>query len=281
LEKIAAREDDLVRLVQLADFDVRYCLNALQFWDTSSCAAAVKDRGIPDVVSATMAIFGDGTVDSKIDAFFVDSARVPLYVEENLPVAHRHILATQLDAIALGDTIDCAIRTYESWGLLNAHAVVSCLIPASLNDVPVQALLVPKGARVASRQQKFGRYVNEIGRRTARSCGVPRGEIYSGVGETLAWRLKEFLTDRADDAQGLVRALEELRLTADDVDHLAELCSFEKGWGPKESETVRKKFAKIYKSRHSDNQKKIGLEADIKADFMFAKTADRKKTKSR
>jgi replication factor C subunit 1 len=280
-EKIDAQEDAIVRLVQLADFDVRYCLNALQFWNTSSPAGPAKDTEIPDVVSATLAIYGEGTIDSKIDAFFVDSRQVPFYLEENLPVTDRHILASQLDAIALGDTIDCAIRTYDSWELMSAHAVVSCLIPASLNEVPVQALLVPKGARVASRQQKLARYVSEIGRRTARSCGVPRGDIYDGVAEALAWKLKGFLTDKANDAQGLVNALETLGLTADDVDHVTELCSFEKGWGPQESEAVRKKFATIYKSKHSDNQKTIGLEGDVRADFMFAKTADWKKRRSR
>jgi replication factor C subunit 1 len=266
-EKIEATGQDLANLLVSADYDIRYCLSAIQFWSGST--AAGKDSGVTDVVQATLSIFSENSIDQKLDAYFVDYSRVPLYIEENLPFTSRGAWAEALENVSLGDQMEGFLRGNNSWGLLNAHAIVSSLLPASVSSQKVFSVRVPKVVQISSKHAKFMRYVSEIALRTSRSCSVPRSDIYGAFGFLLAWKLGTFLAEDGSNSEELLNMLEELELTKDDVDHLRELVCLVPDSIPKPSEAAAKKFAHLYKQRHNDEAKAGSTGSDVRADYLM------------
>lgn len=275
-EKLNITREAIEKIVSTCDGDIRAALNALQFWGHGD-SVNKKDEQLKDVVQATLKVFSsNSSFDEKMDAYFTDYSRVPLYVHENLPNESWLHLAEEMDSISLGDVLDNSIRETNNWGLLNAHAVISSVIPASINSTPVHALRVPKALSMNSEYTKLSRYVGEIGKRIARACEVPHNEVYDSVGPLLLWRFSYALS-RIAGVDEICDDLSNLGLTMDDVWHIKKVFSFGVDQLPPENAKAKQHFEKEYKMAHSDNQSKILPESEVRSSFMFAQTSKRKK----
>ena len=270
-EKLGIPRENIEKIVASCDGDIRACLNALQFWGSIDDVGK-KDDEMKDVVQATLKVFAQtSTFDERMDAYFTDYSRVPLYVHENLPNDSWRALSEELDYVSLGDVVDNSIRETNNWSLLNVHGLLSSVIPATLNKTPVPVLRVPKALTSNGVYMKHSRYIGEIGQRIGRSCVVPRREIYDSLGPLLLWRFGSSLT-RLSGVDDLCDELVTLGLTMEDVWHTKNLFSFGLDKLPAENTKAKQLFEKEYKKAHSDNQSKILPESEVRASFMYAQT---------
>jgi replication factor C subunit 1 len=274
LERVQASDAALESLVRASFFDLRHCLNALQFW--GAAAPPAKDDVVADVVDAALKVFaGTAPLEERFDAFFVDDRRIGFYIAENVTCADRHAWAAALDSAALGDEIGTAAAR-GNWGLLNAQCVAAALIPASFAAETVEAVVVPKAFRIAARIAKLERYDREITARMGRGGRAAVGGLYDEVAALVAWKLRVPLAGGVGDLAGLERTLAELGLTCDDIDHTGELGLFFEKEAPKIGDETRKRFETLYRKKHSDDQKKSTSEADIRADYLFVRSGRRR-----
>ncbi|KAH0787124.1 differentiation specific element binding protein [Histomonas meleagridis] len=274
-EGIEITDEQLQLIANESKGDIRYAINSLQYW-TGSSYFFEKDVEITDNITATLKIFSEeSTIDEKFNAFFCDYSAVPLFVEGNITFSNHHDLFEQLDNISIGDEIDTVMRSTNSWDLLNPECVVSCLIPSLYVDPesPITSLTLPKFYGFISKHDKLDRYRTEISSRLQNTCGITHDELYDCAGSLIINKLQTL----KKKPEQLIGSLEEFQLTFDDLEHLDEFISLTPKSKKDKKDDSMKKVLKLYKQKHSDNQKKSTTLSDVRSDYMFVKTKEKKK----
>ncbi|OHT12015.1 differentiation specific element binding protein [Tritrichomonas foetus] len=285
-EKIQVSDEKLLDIARAADGDIRHAINTLQFWLKSENEASLTDKEkdgkvivLNDVIDACQkALTPSSTIEERFDSFFVDYGIMPLYIYENIPADKEfmHNYLEAIDSISYSDLVQNTTRENSSWNLLTVDGLFSTVIPgvASKNHGYAISTKFPIYLGKLMKQKKLSRYYREISGRSVKSISVPPQELYDTTAPLLAEKFKEMLSGRKPDVQSFVEYLEELGLTQDDYEHIFELTMF--GGDSKNprkmpvSTSAKTMITKFYHSRHTDNQKKILKESDVRADYFIS-----------
>ncbi|XP_046753824.1 replication factor C subunit 1 [Diprion similis] len=181
-EKIEISKDDLSRLIESTNCDVRQVLNHLSLLaNNSSIDEVSKTRkcnkdlrlGPWDVVQKVFTFEAHKTmsIHDKSDLFFHDYNIAPLFVQENyLGVTPNcpkdKLLETVADAaesLVLGDLVENSIRRNGAWTLLPMQACYSSVIPGTLMAGNItRQIMFPSWLGQNSKRGKFDRLLQEI-----------------------------------------------------------------------------------------------------------------------
>ena len=285
-EKIDISDETLLEIARASQGDIRHAINTLQFWhipikenkdQLSLKEQDGKEVPMVDVVEACQkALSPDTTIDQRFDCYFVDYSIIPLYIYENVPVLDNHSYCEAIDSISISDMVQSTTRETTSWNLLNADGLFSTVIPGVATigkGYPISARF-PMWFGKTSKEGRLKRYINEISGRSIKSISSHPTLIYNTTLPLLAERFKHMLSGKKPDAEGFVSYLEELGLTLDDYEHIFELVML--GGDSKNprkipvSTSAKTSVSRLYHSRHTDNQKKILPEADVRADYYIS-----------
>ena len=184
-ESIAASASEVEELCERSGNDIRAILNSLQFGSRSvgpqvgtTTGPAVGKAGDKDNIhrldpfSAVGKIFGgNGSLDERMNYFFVDHSLVPLMVAEGYvaaadksrgsDVSALERCAAAADRISDWDLLDTRVRKQQAWHLLPAAAVAS-VAAASLADGPAPFQIFPAWLGKNSKRQKHRRLLGEL-----------------------------------------------------------------------------------------------------------------------
>lgn len=304
-EHIKASDNQLLEIAKASKGDVRHAINTLQFWtqksETNDKGASFQDgKVVPltDVVDACQkAYMPDESIDNRFEAYFVDYGIMPLYMYENIPVIEgkRQEYFEAIDSISQADVCESLIRESNTWGLLNADALFSTVIPGESSRAKGFGISVrfPSWFGKSSKAGRLERYTVEISSRTARTLSVSPKQLFNTTAPLLTELFLKYLKTKTPDIEGFGELLESLGLTLDDYEHLFEICAIESGGsnGPKINPIaprVKAAVSQYYHSRHTDNQSKILKLSEVQADYAiskrpkkFTKSYTQKSTRSR
>lgn len=229
-EGIAVTAAEVEELCERNGNDIRAILNSLQFGSRSvgprgpSEKAAAGDKDSIhrlDPFSAVGKIFGgSGSLDERMNYFFVDHSLVPLMVAEGYVAAAEkskqrggdltalNRCAAAADRITDWDLLDTRVRKQQAWHLLPA-AATACVSAAAIADGPAPFQIFPTWLGKNSKRQKHRRLLGEL-----RQHLGPGSE--SDVLDTRNL-LRTRLFDGALNPQQVVQELKGLGLNRDDM----------------------------------------------------------------
>jgi replication factor C subunit 1 len=226
-EGVALRCQEVEEMCERNGNDIRSILNSLQFGSRSlgahsgSCGHGSDKDFIHrlDPFSAVGKIFGQsGSLDDRMNSFFVDHSLVPLMVAEGYVAAadksggditeRLERCAAAADRIGDWDLLDTRVRKQQAWHLLPA-AATACVSAATIADGPAPFQIFPAWLGKNSKRQKHRRLLGEL-----RQHLGPGSE--SDVLDTRNL-LRTRLFDASLNPQQVVGELKELRLTRDDM----------------------------------------------------------------
>ena len=250
-----AQVDEAVfdKLVDACNADIRQMLNLLQIWQPQASAggltadgaqknlqSAFKDLDVGPFEVADQ-FFRDGSLESKLRAYFVDSSMTPLLVQENYLSCHPHCpqqwapakrqqyelhrvtLAAEL--IAMSDTVQTQIMSQQEWGLAPLCGVLSTVGPGlMMRGTGPGRMQFPGWLGRNSTANKRQRLLKEAAAHMAGKISAGKAEVRQSYVPALRPRLlRPLQADGTDGAGAVLELLDEYGLTKDDFDALMEL----------------------------------------------------------
>ncbi len=130
----------LQELAASSNGDLRHVLNTLQDYTGGAADAARKDTAATSTAKGLAKLFAGtaGSLDAQLSAYFADTGKAPLYVQEVYPFAlgpssSIDNMARVADAASEGDLIDATMRATQNYDLMSLHGIASCVRPAALS----------------------------------------------------------------------------------------------------------------------------------------------------
>lgn len=246
-ERIQMSNEDLDRLIEATDHDVRQVINHLSLFvgqtgtqEKSERKHANKDLrlGPWDVVRKVFSAeeHKHMSIHDKSDLFFHDYNISPLFVQENyLSVVPKAPAREQLkrialaaESIAMGDVFETSIRRNNAWSLLPYQAYFSSVIPGSLMSGHIGGQInFPSWLGKNSRAGKFNRMTQEITQHARLATGASKEAINLDYVKPLRNAIVRPLT--SNDNEGVTAAVDVMNryhLLREDLDSLIEVSSW-------------------------------------------------------
>ena len=247
-EKIEISKEELEGLCEKNGNDIRSILNNLEFYGS---AGEIHDKDANlrlDLFSATQRLIGSKrlTLDEASNLVFVDYNMIPLMVQEAYIGSSRDSLDNVMKAaeyISSGDIIDKRIHQKHDWSLL-PHYVQSVVAVAKTVSGPPPFQIFPSWLGKNSKRLKHSRYMDTISSKLFCS----NEEMRLDYADPLQQLLMEPLKAEKPDIKGVIKTMDELRLTRDDLMDSLQEVMFDKIEIPTKTKTA---FTREYNKSHS------------------------------
>lgn len=252
-EKIEISKVELEELCEKNGNDIRSILNNLEFYGADiGDSANNKDANLRlDLFSATGRLIGNkrAKLDDMASLVFVDYNMVPLMVQEAYLAASKSNNALEdvvraSEFISCGDLIDKRIHTKHDWSLL-PHLVQSTVSAARTVSGPAPFQIFPSWLGKNSKRMKHARYMDDV----AGKLFCSNAELRLDYAEPLGTILMAPLRGDKPDIKGVIKTMDSLRLTRDDLMESLQEVMFEKVELPTKTKTA---FTREYNKTHTE-----------------------------
>ncbi|KAI4487895.1 hypothetical protein M0802_011714 [Mischocyttarus mexicanus] len=172
-------------------------------------------------------------INEKSDLFFHDYNISSLFVQENylsvMPAAPKTELlervAQAAESIALGDDIEKAIRSNNTWSLLPVQACFSSVIPGSMMSGHIQSQInFPAWLGCNSRKTKFDRLLQEITVHTRLTTGVSKEAInLDYLNHIKGAIIRPLVSNGTEGVEEAVNVMKQYHLLREDLDSINEV----------------------------------------------------------
>ena len=300
-ENISISEENLKKIAEAGDGDIRATINMLQFWSQKESelgdlkSVASKEIPLVDPIDATIKLLKPSTtLEERFDCYFLDYGLMPLYFHENMQCNDPDGYADAMESIAIGDVLNTEVNTNTNYSLLVPTGFYSTVLPS------IQApgkdwggmTRFPQFFGKMSRTNKLKRYILEISAKLTRTSNVSSEELYDTTLQIILDLAKKYLAKKGGNVDAFLDILDSLELTLDDYEHLCELLIFctpgelsKKMPGPP---SMKAQLSEGYKERHTNASGVIGhLDAvredyyiQVKPDFVPSTKPKNKKQKA-
>lgn len=262
-ENIGISKVELEILCENNGNDIRSILNNLEFYGKDTIESSNnKDSNLRlDLFSATQKLISNKnlSLDEAANLVFVDYNMIPLMVQEAYINSSKNSLDNIVRAsefISNGDIIDRRIRQKQDWSLL-PHLVQSTVAVTKTVSGPPPFQIFPSWLGKNSKRLKHRRYVDTLSSKMICSNEDFRLEY----AEILQNILLNPLKAEKPDIKGCIKAIDDLRLTRDDVMENLQEIMFEKIEIPTKTKTAfTREYNKIHSTAGNKTVKKRKLE---------------------
>lgn len=244
-EKINIPTEDLDRLIESTNYDIRQVINHLEFLGGRTPHVEATDRkhsnknfklGPFDVVK--MAFKAEEqknmSLNDKIGLYFHDYNIAPLFVEENylsvrlsqIPLLQRlDKIAQAADSISQGDLVEKAMRSNMMWSLLPLHACFSFVIPTSEMSGSLDSLVrFPGWFGRNSKTTRFNRLMQELTMHTRLATGANKDALNMDYLVHIRNAIiKPLIDNGVDGIETAINIMGKYYLTREDLDSIIEI----------------------------------------------------------
>ncbi|XP_050464112.1 replication factor C subunit 1 isoform X1 [Cataglyphis hispanica] len=244
-ENIKISTEDLDRLIESTNYDIRQVINHLEFLGGRTPHVEATDRkhsnknfklGPFDVVK--MAFNAEEqkkmNLNDKIDLYFHDYNIVPLFVEENyLSVRLSQMtllqrldkIARAADNISQGDLVEKMMRSNMMWSLLPLHACFSFVIPTSEMSGSLDTLVrFPSWFGRNSKTTRFNRLMQELTMHTRLATGASKDALNMDYLVHIRNAIiKPLIDNGVDGIEAAINIMGKYYLTREDLDSIIEI----------------------------------------------------------
>lgn len=247
-ENIKISTEDLDRLIESTNYDIRQVINHLEFLSGREAQAEAADSkhskknfkvGPFDVAKM---VFNaqqqkNMSLSDKIGLYFHDYNIAPLFVQENyLAVRLSQIsniqklqrIANAADSISRADIIEKTMRSSMMWSLLPLHACFSFVIPGDEMSGSLDALVrFPSWFGRNSKAMRFNRLMQELTSHTRLATGASKDALNLDYMAHIRNAVTKPLIDNGTD--GIEAALDVMgkyHLMREDLDSIIEISSW-------------------------------------------------------
>ncbi|CAG5106454.1 Similar to RFC1: Replication factor C subunit 1 (Homo sapiens) [Cotesia congregata] len=238
-ENISISTENLDRLIQSTNFDIRQVINHLAMLKGEPVEKKEgrisgdinKDLklGPWDVVRKVFSAeeHKNMSIHDKSDLFFHDYNIAGLFVQENylsvVPKVPK--VAKTADSLSMGDLVEKAIREKNAWSLLPAQACYSSVIPGSLMSGHIGAQInFPSWLGRNSKRNKFDRILQEITVHTRLVTGASKEAINIDYLNALRDKITRPLAlNGTEGVDSAVDVMNHYHLLREDLDGIVEV----------------------------------------------------------
>ncbi|EFN60580.1 Replication factor C subunit 1 [Camponotus floridanus] len=244
-ENIKMPTEDLNRLIESTNYDIRQVINHLEFLGGRTPHVEAIDKkhsnknfklGPFDVIK--MAFNAEEqknmSLNDKIGLYFHDYNIAPLFVQENyLSVRSSQVpllqkldkIAHAADSISQGDVIEKAMRSNMMWSLLPLHACFSFVIPTNEMSGNLDALVrFPGWFGRNSKATRFNRLIQELTTHTRLTTGANKDALNMDYMVHIRNAIIKPLIDNGTDGiEAAINIMGKYHLTREDLDSMIEI----------------------------------------------------------
>lgn len=244
-ENIKISTEDLDRLIESTNHDIRQVINHLEFLSGQTPHVEESDKkhsnknfklGPFDVVKVAFNAEEQKNMNlnDKISLYFHDYNIAPLFIQENylsvrlsqVPLLQRlNKIAEAADNISQGDLVEKAMRSNMMWSLLPLHACFSFVVPASEMSGSLDGLVrFPSWFGRNSKTTKFNRLMQELTTHTRLATGANKDALNMDYMVHIRNAITKPLIDNGTNGiEAAINVMGKYHLTREDLDSIIEI----------------------------------------------------------
>ncbi|XP_029165981.1 replication factor C subunit 1 isoform X2 [Nylanderia fulva] len=243
-ENIKISTEDLDRLIESTNHDIRQVINHLEFLSGQAPHIEASDKKHSnknfklspfDVAKAAFNAEEQKnmSLNDKIGLYFHDYNIAPLFIQENylsvrsqVPLVQRlDKIAEAADNISQGDLVEKAMRSNMMWSLLPLHACFSFVIPANEMSGSLDGLVrFPSWFGRNSKTTRFNRLMQELTTHTRLATGANKDALNMDYMVHIRNAITKPLIDNGvDGIDAAINVMGKYHLTREDLDSIIEI----------------------------------------------------------
>ncbi|TGZ37704.1 Uncharacterized protein DBV15_02952 [Temnothorax longispinosus] len=247
-ENIKISTEDLDRLIESTNYDIRQVINHLEFLGSQMSHVEKTDKkhsnknvklGIFDVTKIAFNAEQQKSMslNDKIGLYFHDYNGAALFIQENYsgvricqasPRQRLERIAHAADSISQGDLVDKVIRGNMMWSLLPMHACFSFVIPANEMSGNLDGLIrFPSWFGRNSKATRFNRLMQELTTHTRLATGANKDALNMDYLAHLRNAIvKPLIENGVDGIEAAINVMGKYHLTREDLDSVIEISAW-------------------------------------------------------
>ncbi|XP_011874559.1 PREDICTED: replication factor C subunit 1 isoform X2 [Vollenhovia emeryi] len=244
-ENIKISTEDLDRLIESTNYDIRQVVNHLEFLgsqiphvETSDKKHSNKDFKLGPFDVTKMAFNAEEqkrmSLNDKIGLYFNDYNIAPLFIQENYPgvrlsqvspYQRLERIARAADSISRGDLVEKVMRSGMMWSLLPMHACFSFVLPASeMSGCSDPLIRFPSWFGRNSKATRFNRLMQELSTHTRLATGANKDALNMDyLAHIRNAIVKPLIDDGADGIEAAINVMGKYYMTREDLDSAIEI----------------------------------------------------------
>lgn len=245
-ENIKISTEDLDRLIESTNYDIRQVINHLEFLGSQNMshveATGKKHKnknfklGPFDFTKKAFNAEGQKSMslDDKIGLYFHDYNIAPLFVQENYPGVrlfqaspHQRLerIGNAADSISQGDLVEKMMRSSMMWSLLPMHACFSFVIPTTeMAGCSDPLIRFPSWFGRNSKATRFNRLMQELTTHTRLATGASKDALNLDYLTHIRNAIVKPLVDNGTDGiEEAMNVMGKYYLTREDLDSAIEI----------------------------------------------------------
>ncbi|EFN78410.1 replication factor C subunit 1 [Harpegnathos saltator] len=244
-ENIQISTEDLDRLIESTNYDIRQVINHLEFLSGKTAHVEAADKkhsnknfklGPFDVAKLVFnaAEQRSMNLNDKIGLYFHDYNIAPLFVQENYPAVklsqvsslqRLEKIARAADSISQGDLIEKVMRSSMMWSLLPLHACFSFVIPGNEMSGNLDSMVrFPGWFGRNSKATRFNRLMQELTTHTRLATGANKDALNLDYMVHIRNAVvKPLLDNGADGIEAAIAVMGKYHLMREDLDSMMEI----------------------------------------------------------
>ncbi|XP_012231846.1 replication factor C subunit 1 [Linepithema humile] len=244
-ENIKIAKEDLDRLIESTNHDIRQVINHLEFLSGQKARVEATERkhsnkdfklGPFDVAKMVFSAEQQKnmSLNDKIGLYFHDYNIAPLFVQENYlavrlsqvsPQQRLDKIARAADSISQADLIEKMMRSNMMWSLLPMHAYFSFVVPGSEMSGSLDAMVrFPSWFGRNSKAMRFNRLMQELTTHTRLVTGANKDALNMDYLVHIRNAVTKPLIDNgADGIEAAISVMGKYHLTREDLDSIIEI----------------------------------------------------------
>ncbi|XP_018403558.1 PREDICTED: replication factor C subunit 1 isoform X2 [Cyphomyrmex costatus] len=243
-ENIKISTEDLDRLIESTNYDIRQVINHLEFLGTQMSHVKTTDKkhsnknfklGPFDVIKIAFNAEEQKnmSLNDKISLYFHDYNIAPLFIQENYQGVRSQVsprqrlerIANAADSISQGDLIEKVMRSNMMWSLLPLHACFSFVIPANEMSGSSDGLIrFPSWFGRNSKATRFNRLLQELTSHTRLSTGANKDALNMDYLPHIRNAIiKPLIDNGVDGIEAAINIMGQYHLTREDLDSAIEI----------------------------------------------------------
>ncbi|XP_071562880.1 replication factor C subunit 1 isoform X1 [Temnothorax nylanderi] len=246
-ENIKISTEDLDRLIESTNYDIRQVINHLEFLGSQMSHVEKTDKkhsnknvklGIFDVTKIAFNAEQQKSMslNDKIGLYFHDYNGAALFIQENYsgvricqasPRQRLERIAHAADSISQGDLVDKVIRSNMMWSLLPMHACFSFVIPANEMSGTDGLIRFPSWFGRNSKATRFNRLMQELTTHTRLATGANKDALNMDYLAHLRNAIvKPLIENGVDGIEAAINVMGKYHLTREDLDSVIEISAW-------------------------------------------------------
>ncbi|XP_018357397.1 PREDICTED: replication factor C subunit 1 isoform X2 [Trachymyrmex cornetzi] len=244
-ENIKISTEDLDRLIESTNYDIRQVINHLEFLGTQMTHVKTIDKkhsnknfklGPFDITKIAFNANEQKSMslNDKIGLYFHDYNIAPLFIQENYqgvrlsqisPRQRLERIANAADSISQGDLVEKVMRSNMMWSLLPLHACFSFVIPASEMSGSSDGLIrFPSWFGRNSKTTRFNRLLQELTTHTRLATSANKDALNMDYLPYIRNAIVKPLIDNGvDGIEEAINIMRKYHLTREDLDSAIEI----------------------------------------------------------